>query len=90
MLDKLDLTIISVALWVHNTTGNTPLKVNLHQQMRIKFFCEMQFINYPLDVQVQYVLGSLQNEKKWPNFFNLKSYRNVTFGWAVTFTDQIF
>ena len=53
-LTKLNLTIISAALWVHNTTGNTPLKVNLHQQMRIKFFCEMQFINYPLDVQVPY------------------------------------
>ena len=48
----INLIILTAALWVHNTTGNIPLQLNLHQQMRIKFFCEMQFINYPMDVQV--------------------------------------
>ena len=40
------------ALWVQNTTEDIPLRVNLHQQVRVKFYCEMQFLNYPLDVQV--------------------------------------
>ena len=50
------------ALRVLNTTEEAAFELNLHQHVKVKFYCEMVFSNYPLDVQV----------KLWNKYFCLK------------------
>ena len=50
------------ALRVLNTTEEAAFELNLHQHVKVKFYCEMVFSNYPLDEQV----------KLWNKYFCLK------------------
>ena len=47
-----------VAIRVGNTTNEKPTLINTHLQASIKFWCEMEFWNYPFDVQVFFFIES--------------------------------
>ena len=75
------------AIRVENTTNEKATLINTHLQASIKFWCEMEFRNYPFDVQVIFHLDWFNENFPW---YSIESifFRNVSLGWEAIFTKQ--